>query len=87
MRLPQAHGPLAVLHALGDEPVSTSDLYERIGYVELMRVNLIPYAAFRRALAELDAEGLAESSEAEDGATLWRRAGPAVGPGGPRNGA
>jgi hypothetical protein len=37
-----------------------------------MHAGLIPYRAFRQALAELEAEGLAESSPGEDGETLWR---------------
>ncbi len=36
-----------------------------------MQAGLIPYAAFRRALAELEAEGLATSATGEDGETLW----------------
>jgi hypothetical protein len=68
-----ARGPLTALAALTDEPVSTSDLYERVGYVALMRAGLIPYRAFRQALAELEAEKLAESATGEDGETLWRR--------------
>jgi len=68
-----ASGPLAVLAKLTDEPVTTSDLYERIGYWGLLQAGLIPYGAFRRALIELEAEGLAASADAEDGQTLWRR--------------
>jgi hypothetical protein len=66
-----ARGPLAVLAALTAEPTSTSDLYERMGYPALMNAGLIPYHAFRRALVELEAEGLAASSPGEDETTLW----------------
>jgi hypothetical protein len=68
-----AAGPLAALGALTDEPVSTSDLYERVGYPALMRAGCIPYRRFRGALAELEAEGLAASEQGADGDTLWRR--------------
>ena len=34
----------AILSALTDEPVSTEALYERVGYAELTRLGLIPYA-------------------------------------------
>jgi hypothetical protein len=64
-----------VLAALGPEAATTSDLYDRVGYVALARVGLIPYPAFRDALVALAAAGLAESETVEDGATLWRRAG------------
>jgi hypothetical protein len=62
-----------LLAALTAQPTSTSDLYDRVGYTALMRANLIPYKAFRRALSELEAEGLAASETGEDGDTLWRR--------------
>ena len=68
-----ARGPLALLEALTDAPTATEDLYERLGYPALMRLGLIPYPAFRRALAELEQEGLAESGTDADGATTWRR--------------
>lgn len=68
-----AGGPLAVLRVLTDTATSTEDLYDRAGYPALMRAGLIPYRAFRAALAELEAEGLAASETDADGATLWRR--------------
>ena len=61
------------LAALTDEPASTSELYDRVGYVALMRTGMIPDKKFRHALAELQAEGLASSETGEDGDTLWRR--------------
>jgi hypothetical protein len=63
-----------LLAALTDEPATTSDLYDRVGYMRLTQLGLVPYDAFRRALAELCAGGVAESSIAADGSTLWRRA-------------
>ena len=62
-----------LLAVLTDEPTSTDDLYDRVGYPALMRVGLIQYHAFRAELTKLSAAGLAESSEGADGATLWRR--------------
>lgn len=72
-----------LLAVLTDEPASTSDLYERVGYPALARLGLIPYAAFRMALAHLAATGELESDTAPDGSTLWRRrtrSEPATGP-------
>jgi hypothetical protein len=63
----------AVLAALTEEPVSTSDLYDRVGYRVLMRIGLIPYESFRSELARLEAAGLARSESGPDGATWWRR--------------
>ena len=60
-----------LLAVLSSEPTSTSDLYERIGYRTLARLGLIPYPAFREALAKLAAAGLARHAAAEDGSTLW----------------
>lgn len=69
-----------LLAAVTTEPVTTSDLYTRIGYATLGRIGLIPYSAFRAELAELAAAGYIESMTRLDGSTLWRRidgAGPA----------
>ena len=65
-----------LLAVLTDEPTSTDDLYDRVGYPALMRVGLIQYHAFRAELTKLSAAGLAESSQGADGATLWRRPAP-----------
>ena len=65
----------ALLAALTDEPTSTSDLYDRIGYPALVRIGLVPYPAFRAELEKLAAAGLAEKETGADGSTLWRRAG------------
>lgn len=62
-----------LLAALTDEPASTSELYDRVGYPALVRVGLVPYDAFRDELARLSAAGLAERETAADGAALWRR--------------
>ena len=64
----------ALLAVLTDQPTSTSQLYERVGYPALVRIGLVPYEAFRAELARLSAEGLAERGTGPDGATLWRRA-------------
>ena len=65
-----------LLDALTDEPTSTSDVYERVGYPQLLRAGLISYHEFRAALEALAKEGLAHAEEGDDGSTLWRRAGP-----------
>ena len=61
-----------LLSALTTEPASTETLYERVGYANLARLGLIPYAAFRAELLMLTADGQAESHTAADGATMWR---------------
>lgn len=61
-----------LLGALTDDPTTTSDLYDRVGYGALAGAGLIPYAAFRAELARLAAAGLAVSGIAEDGSTTWR---------------
>ena len=66
----------ALLGALTDEPTSTSDLYERLGYPQLLRAGLIGYHDFRAALEALAKEGLVHAEEGDDGSTLWRRAAP-----------
>jgi hypothetical protein len=63
-----------LLAVLTDTPTSTSDLYDKVGYISLVREGLVPYEAFRRALAELVATGAVESFTAADGSTLWRLA-------------
>jgi hypothetical protein len=62
-----------LLTALTDQPATTSDVYDRVGYAALVRIGLVPYEAFRRQLVSLEADGLAASHVGEDGATLWRR--------------
>jgi hypothetical protein len=63
-----------LLAALSTEYTTTSDLYDRVGYVALARIGLIPYRAFRAELDKLSAAGLAEMATDDDGSTLWRAA-------------
>jgi hypothetical protein len=63
-----------LLGALTSEPTSTSDLYERVGYLELTRIGLVPYPAFRAELERLAAGGLAACLTAPKGSTLWQLA-------------
>jgi hypothetical protein len=65
------------LAALTDELTSTSDLYERVGYAELIRLGLVPYEAFRTELVELTRGGLADVDTGRDGSTTWKLAKPA----------
>jgi hypothetical protein len=67
-----------LLAALMQEPASTSELYERVGYPALTRVGLVPYQAFRDELVKLSAAGLAESETGSDGSTIWRLTGERV---------
>jgi hypothetical protein len=60
-----------VLGALTEEPTSTSDLYDRVGYRDLMRAGLIDYRAFRQVLVRLEAGGLVLMDVAEDESTVW----------------
>jgi hypothetical protein len=63
----------ALLAVISADPMSTSELYDRIGYASLARLGLIPYHAFRAELAALAATGAIESAIAPDGSTVWRR--------------
>jgi hypothetical protein len=71
--MPGERARQTVFAVLTDDPVTTSDLYDLVGYPALMRVGLIAYAAFRETLVELVAEGRATAGTDEDGATVWRR--------------
>jgi hypothetical protein len=62
-----------LIDVLTDEPTSTSELYDRVGYPALVRAGLVPYPAFRAELVRLSAAGLAQSGTDDDGATTWRR--------------
>jgi hypothetical protein len=62
-----------LMAALSDEPVSTSELYDQLGYPTLVRLGLIPYSAFRDELTRLAATGDVMSETAPDGSTRWRR--------------
>jgi len=63
----------ALMAVISTDPMSTSDLYDRIGYATLVRLGLVPYQAFRAELAALAATGAIESATAPDGSTVWRR--------------
>jgi hypothetical protein len=63
-----------LLAAVTTEPASTSELYDRVGYVALARLGLIPYHAFRAELAALAATGAIQGEPAPDGSTAWRLA-------------
>jgi hypothetical protein len=63
-----------ILAALSREPLSTSELYDRVGYLALARLGLIPYAAFRAELVKLSAAGQAECETGGDGSTRWKLA-------------
>ena len=73
VRPPTEYARRLVLEALGPEPASTQELYDRLGYPALLRAGLIDYRAFRRVLVELQDEGLAAGVDGEDGATCWTR--------------
>jgi hypothetical protein len=60
-----------LLAALTSEPLSTSELYNRVGYASLAEVGLIPYQAFRAELGKLSSAGLAKSDVGRDGSTVW----------------
>jgi hypothetical protein len=64
---------LALMAVVTDEPASTSELYERVGYPTLARLGLIPYPAFRTELGRLAAAGKVRAATAPDGSTIWRR--------------
>jgi hypothetical protein len=66
-----------LLGVLTNEPVSTSALYDRVGYARLVSLGLVPYDAFRAELAKLAKAGLAASGTDGDGATTWRLPAPA----------
>jgi len=62
-----------VLAALTDEAATTSDLYDRVGYMTLVRVGLVDFRAFREVLSGLERRRLAERIEgAADQGSLWR---------------
>jgi hypothetical protein len=63
-----------LMATLTDEPVSTSELYDRVGYPTLTRLGLIPYRAFHAELERLAATGVVLAETGQDGSTLWRRA-------------
>lgn len=60
-----------LMGVLSTDPMSTSDLYERVGYGTLAEVGLISYHSFRGELEKLKGAGTVESEAGEDGSTLW----------------
>jgi hypothetical protein len=60
-----------LMGVLSTDPMSTSDLYERVGYGTLAEVGLISYHSFRGELEKLKDAGTVESEAGEDGSTLW----------------
>ena len=62
----------ALLAALTSEPITTSALYDRVGYMTLARIGLVPYPTFRDELARLAAIGRVIAEPAADGSTAWR---------------
>lgn len=66
----------ALLAVLTSEPASTSELYDRVGYLTLTRLGLVPYEAFRAELTRLSASGAVRSHTSDDGSTMWRLAEP-----------
>ncbi|HET9104228.1 MAG TPA: hypothetical protein VFN55_12820 [Solirubrobacteraceae bacterium] len=62
-----------VYAALDSEPATTSELYDRVGYRDLLRAGLIPYSAFRGVLVALVAAGRAQTTTAADGTARWWR--------------
>jgi hypothetical protein len=61
-----------ILAALADGPATTSQLYDRLGYPVLLRLQLIDYRAFRRVIGELEGDELITGEPHEDG-TVWTR--------------
>jgi hypothetical protein len=63
-----------LLAVLSSEPMSTSAVYDRIGYAALTRLGLVSYHALRAELVRLSAAGVVESHTGPDGSTMWRLA-------------
>ena len=65
--------PSVLLDVLDEAPLSTSELYTRVGYARLLGLGLIPYPAFRAELARLAQAGLVGYATTEDGSSVWWR--------------
>jgi hypothetical protein len=63
----------ALLAAVGSERITTSELYDRMGYPTLVAHGLVSYHAFRAELARLSGAGLLAYESAPDGSTVWWR--------------
>jgi len=73
MRRTSERAQQVVLAALTEEATTTSDLYDRVGYMALVRVGLIDFRAFRDVRAALERQGLADGWEGpEDRGSRWR---------------
>ena len=59
-----------ILKALRDRPATTSQLYDRLGYPVLLRLQLIDYRAFRDVIGRLERDGRIHGEPHEDG-TIW----------------
>ncbi len=60
----------AILAALAEGPATTSQLYDRLGYPVLLRLQLIDYRAFRRVIGDLEKDGRITGEPHEEG-TVW----------------
>ncbi len=65
-----SHAHDVILAALAEGPATTSQLYDRLGYPLLLRLQLIDYRAFRRVIAELEADERIAGEPHDDG-TIW----------------
>ena len=63
-----------ILKALADGPATTSQLYDRLGYPVLLRLQLIDYRAFREVIGRLERSGQVRGEWHEDG-TVWTASG------------
>ncbi len=59
-----------ILAALADGPATTSELYDRLGYPALLRLQLIDYRAFRDVIGELERDKRITGEPDENG-TIW----------------
>ncbi len=65
-----------LIGALTQQPASTSDIYERVGYAALTQVGLVPYDKFKAELGRLESAGLVRRAVTPDGTTTWWRSRP-----------
>jgi hypothetical protein len=59
-----------ILAGLADGPATTSQLYDRLGYPLLLRLQLIDYRAFRDVIGELERDKRITGEPDENG-TIW----------------
>ena len=60
----------AILAALAEGPATTSQLYDRLGYPVLLRLQLIDYRAFREVIGTLERDRRITGEPGEHG-TVW----------------